>query len=200
MRADGSVGRRKVVLLASVLVLVHVFASVVRASATGDDPRIARIRAWYVATEKSLARYRVVRRDLAEFSSQGAVLTAWFAGDTLVKLNGVYYEDEGRATDDFYVRDDSVYFVSHIVGKYSLSMDGRLIHRVQYRMYFDHDTLIRWIDTTGKNLPLKSAAADSTAKRDLAVARILIDCATLEGPAQACIAPSSDTASGPLAR
>jgi hypothetical protein len=166
---------------------------VTREAEAGDDPRIARIRSWFSATEKALAGNRVVRRDLAELSSQGAVLTAYFAGDTLTKVNGNYYEEGGRSTDDMYIRNDSIYFVSHIVGKYSLSMDGRLIHRVQYRMYFDHDTLIRWIDTTGKELPLRTAAADSEARRDLTVARILIDCARLEGPAQSCLVPSTDT-------
>jgi hypothetical protein len=182
------------------LATVSLCAFVIREARAGYDPRIARIRAWFAATEKALPSNRVVRRDLAEFSAQGAVLTAYFAGDTLVKLNGVYYEDKGRATDDFYVRDDSAYFVSHIVGKYSLSMDGRLVHRVQYRMYFDHDTLIRWIDTTGKDLPLKSAAADSEAKRDLTVARILINCAKVEGSAQTCLAPNNDSTSGKLAQ
>ena len=75
-----------------------------------------------------------------------------------------------------------------------------MIHRVQYRMYFDHDTLIRWVDTTGKDLALKSAAADSVARRNLTVARILIDCAKIEGPEQSCIAPSKDTATAVLAK
>lgn len=169
-------------------------------AATSDDPRIARIREWFTATEKSLAGHRVVRRDLAEFSAQGAVLTAYFAGDTLRKLDGNFYVEGGRTTDDFYIRNDSVYFVSHIVGKYSLSMDGRLIHRVQYRMYYDHDTLIKWIDTTGKDLSPRGAAADSEAKHDLGIARILIDCAKISGPEQSCLAPRGDTASAVLAK
>lgn len=195
MRAKRT-GLRRVVFLAGVLVL----ATVARAAAAGDDPRIARIRAWFSATEKALPRNRVVRRDLAEFSSQGAVLTAYFAGDTLRKVNGTSYVEGGRTTEDFYVRDDSIYYVSRTVGKYFLSVDGQLIHRVQYRMYFDHDTLIRWIDTTGKDLPLKSAAADSEANRSLTVSRILIDCAEIEGPEQACIAPSKDSASVSVAK
>ncbi len=140
-----------------------------------------------------MPRNRVVRRDLAEFSSHGGVLTAYFAADTLTKLAGIFYEENGRATEDFYLHTDSVYFVSHIVGKYALSMDGRLIHRVQYRMYFDHDTLIRWIDTTGKDLSVKSQAAEEKGKQYLTTARILIDCAKLEGPEQSCLAPSKDS-------
>jgi hypothetical protein len=196
MRAEGASRWCRVVLLASMLVL----AAVARAGAAGDDPRIARIRAWFSATEKALPRNRVVRRDLAEFASQGAVLTAWFAGDSLAKVNATSYVEGGRWTDDFYVHDDSIYFVSHTVGKYFLSVDGQLIHRVQYRMYFDHDTLIRWIDTTGKDLSLKSAPADSAAKRNLEVAKILIDCAKIEGAVQACIAPSRDTSSVTIAK
>ena len=161
MRASRKLGWVRAACITTALLGAHL----VLIGATSDDPRIARIRAWFAATEKSLAASRVVRRDLAEFSSQGAVLTAYFSGDTLSKLNGNFYEEGGRATDDFYVHGDSVYFVSHIVGKYSLSMDGRLIHRVQYRMYYDRDSLIRWIDTTGKDLPLKTVAADSEAKR-----------------------------------
>lgn len=159
----------------------------------GDDPRIARIRAWYSATEKALPTNRVVRRDLAEFSSEGGVLTAYFAGDSLAKMDANLYVENGRVTYDFYLHDDSTYFVSHILGKYSLSMDGRIIHRVQYRMYFDHDTLIRWIDTTGKNLSVKGQAADDEAAKDLTMSRILVACARREGPAESCLAPSRDS-------
>ena len=196
MRAERAANRWRVYVVACVLVLT----SVASATAASDDPRIARIRAWFSATEKALPGNRVVRRDLAEFASQGAVLTAWFAGDSLAKVNATSYVEGGRWTDDFYVHDYSLYFVSHTVGKYFLSVDGQLIHRVQYRMYFDHDTLIRWIDTTGKDLSLKSAAADSAAKRNLEVAKILIDCAKIEGAVQACIAPSRDTSSETIAR
>jgi hypothetical protein len=196
MRADRRVFRWRIVAFAMVLLV----SALVREAFASDDARIGRIRAWYLATEKALPTNRVVRRDLAEYSSQGAVLTAYFAGDTLTKINGNFYEEGGRATNDFYVRDDSVYFVSRIVGRYSLSLDGRLIHRVQYRMYFDHDTLIKWVDTTGRDLKPRGAAADSEAARDLAMARILIDCAKIEGAAQACIAPSKDTASVTVAK
>jgi hypothetical protein len=196
MRVERSRGLRRVIVLAGVLV-----ASVAtHAAAASDDPRIARIRAWFSATEKALPGNRVVRRDLADFAAQGAVLTAWFAGETLAKVNGTSYVEGGRTTDDFYVRGDSIYYVSHTVGKYFLSPDGQLIHRVQYRMYFDHDTLIRWVDTTGKNLALLSAAADSAAKRNLMVARILIDCAKIEGAVQACIAAPKDSAATELAK
>jgi hypothetical protein len=159
-----------------------------------DDPRIARIRAWYAATEKALPSNRVVRRDLAGLSSHGAVLTAYFAGDTITKLNGEAYQENGKSSDDVYVRNDTVYFVSHIVGKYSLSMDGRITHRVQYRMYYDRDSLIRWIDTTGKELPVKSEAATAQAKRDHDMLRLLMDCAKIEGATQSCDVASEDSA------
>jgi hypothetical protein len=185
MRIRRRVGVAMGVLLPSLVVVRSVIAS--------DDPRIARIRAWYAATEKALPSNRVVRRDLAGLSSHGAVLTAYFAGDTIRKLNGVAYEENGKSTDDLYLRNDTVYFVSHIVGKYSLSMDGRLTHRVQYRMYYDRDSLIRWIDTTGKDLPVKSEAASAQAKRDHEMARILMDCAKIEGATQSCDVASGDS-------
>lgn len=168
--------------------------SLIRIAVASDDPRIARIRAWYAATEKALPSNRVVRRDLAGLSSHGAVLTAYFAGDTLRKLNGVAYQENGKSTDDLYLRNDTVYYVSHIVGKYSLSMDGRLTHRVQYRMYYDRDSLIRWIDTTGKDLPLKSEAANVQVKRDHDLARTLMECAKIEGPTQSCDVAAEDSA------
>ncbi|HEV7704389.1 MAG TPA: hypothetical protein VGO46_08855 [Gemmatimonadaceae bacterium] len=167
---------------------------VIGGSVARDDPRIARIRKWYAATEKALPSNRVVRRDLAGLSSHGAVLTAYFAGDTVAKLNGVAYQENGKSTDDLYLRNDTVYFVSHIVGKYSLSMDGRLTHRVQYRMYYDRDSLIRWIDTTGKELPVKSEAATAQAKRDHDMLRILMECAKIDGPTQSCDIEHGDSA------
>ncbi len=178
-------------IIVSLTVLLCAF--IVREVAASDDPRIARIRGWYLAAEKSLSRSRVVRRDLAEFSSQGGALTAYFSGDTLTKLDANFYVERGRVTDDVWLRDDSVYFVSHIVGKYDRSMDGRISHRVQYRLYVAHDTLIRWIDTTGEQLPLQNPAAGAEATRALGLARVLMRCATSEGPAEACLAPSKDS-------
>ncbi|HMI57324.1 MAG TPA: hypothetical protein VK511_04710 [Gemmatimonadaceae bacterium] len=167
--------------------------AVVGSGIARDDPRIARIRKWYAATEKALPSNRVVRRDLAGLSSHGAVLTAYFAGDTIKKLNGVAYQENGKSTDDLYLRNDTVYFVSYIVGKYSLSMDGRITHRVQYRMYYDGDTLIRWIDTTGKDLPVKTDAANAQVKRDHEMARILMECAKITGQTQSCDIESGDS-------
>jgi len=178
---------------AALLSTVALCAFAARERTAGADPRIARIRAWYSATEKALPSYHVVRRDLIDFSSQGGVLTAYLAGDTLAKLDAVFLEESGRATETYYLHADSVYFVSRIVGKYDLSMDGRLIHRVQYRMYFDRDSLIRWIDTTGKDLPLKSRAADEEARQDLMQVRILVVCAKLEDSAQSCEKPPRDS-------
>lgn len=176
-----------------VLAAVLLCASVVRIGLASDDPRIARIRAWYAATEKALPSLHVVRRDLAGLSTQGAALTAYFAGDTLRKLNGTYYVENGRTTDDLYLRDDSMYYVSHIVGKYFLTVDGQMVHRVQYRMYYDHDTLLRWIDTTGKDLPVKGDAADAQVTRDRALERVLIECAKMSGPAQSCETAGGDS-------
>jgi hypothetical protein len=178
---------------AALLSTVILCAFAARERAAGNDPRIARIREWYSATEKALPTYHVVRRDLIDFSSQGGVLTAYLAGDTLAKLDAVFLEERGRATETYYLHADSVYFVSRIVGKYDLSMDGRLIHRVQYRMYFDRDTLIRWIDTTGKDLSLKTRAAEEETRQDLTQVRILVACAKLEGSAQSCEKPASDS-------
>ena len=76
-------------------------------------------------------------------------------------------------------------------------MDGRITHRVQYRMYYDGDTLIRWIDTTGKELPVKSEAANAQAKRDHDMARILMDCAKIEGPTQSCDIARGDSVHTP---
>ena len=189
MRTDRGAGRWRIAAVAAALPC----AFFIRGVAAGGDPRIARIRAWYSATEKALSTNRIVRRDLAEFSPEGGVLTAYFAGDSLAKMDVNLYFENGRATYDLYLHDDSAYFVSHVLGKYSLSMDGRIIHRVQYRMYFDHDTLIRWIDTTGKDLPANGQAADDEAAQDLTMTRILVACAKREGMAESCLAPSRDT-------
>jgi hypothetical protein len=185
MRRERRAGIRRIIVLAAGLVC----AVVVRAAAADGDPRITRIKAWYAATEKGLPKNRVVRRDLAEFAPEGAVLTAYFAGDTLRKMFVIYYADAGRATDEYYLHRDSVYFVSHIVGRYSASVYGRLIHRVQYRMYLDNDSLLRWVDTAGKELPVKSQAADSAVERSLVMARIFVACATQGGPEESCINP-----------
>ncbi|MEO6210607.1 MAG: hypothetical protein ABIQ10_10835 [Gemmatimonadaceae bacterium] len=180
-------------LAIGVIALALPCAFFVRSVAASDDPRIVRIRAWFAATENALPKDRVVRKELAEFSSEGGALTAYFAGDSLAKMDANLYVENGRVTYDFYVHDDSTYFVSHIIGKYSLSMDGRIIHRVQYRMYFDHDTLIKWIDTTGKALSVTGHVAADEAAKALTMGRVLVACAKMAGPSVSCLAPSNDS-------
>jgi hypothetical protein len=188
MRTERRAGVRRIILVAVVLVCAFVVRAA--AAAADGDTRIARIKAWYAATEKGLPKNRVVRRDLAEFAPEGAVLTAYFAGDTLRKMNVIFYAEAGRATDEFYLHSDSVYFISHVVGRYSASVYGQLIHRVQYRMYLDGDSLLRWVDTAGKDLPVTSPAADSEMTRSLAMAHIFMDCAKRDGPEQTCLNPA----------
>lgn len=191
MRASGTFGRARLAL--GVIAIALPCAFFARGAAANGDPRIARIRAWFAATEKAFPKHRVVRKELAEFSSEGGALTAYFAGDSLAKMDANLYVENGRVTYDFYVHDDSTYFVSHIIGKYSLSMDGRIIHRVQYRMYFDHDTLIKWIDTTGRELPVQGQPAIDEATKALTMGRILMACAKMAGPSVSCLAPISDS-------
>lgn len=191
MRASGSFGRSRLAI--GVIAVALPCAFFARGAVASDDPRIVRIRAWFAATEKTLPKHRVVRKELAEFSSEGGALTAYFAGDSLAKLDANLYVENGRVTYDFYVHHDSTYFVSHIIGKYSLSMDGRIIHRVQYRMYFDHDTLIKWIDTTGKDLSVQGQVAADQAAKALEMGRALMACANMAGPSVSCLAPSSDS-------
>ncbi len=197
MRANGVFGRSRLAI--GVIALALPCAFFVGSVAASDDPRIVRIRKWFAATEKALPKNRVVRKELAEFSPEGGALTAYFAGESLAKMDANLYVENGRVTYDFYVHDDSTYFVSHIIGKYSLSMDGRIIHRVQYRMYFDHDTLIKWIDTTGKALSVKGQVAADGAAEALTMGRALMACAKMPGPSVLCLAPSNDS-TPPLAK
>lgn len=76
-----------------------------RVRVRNEDPRIVQIRQLQHATEHALPTYRKAKRDLEGFSAEGGELTAYFAADTLEKLEGQFFGESGRATEQFYVHD-----------------------------------------------------------------------------------------------
>jgi hypothetical protein len=156
-----------------------------------EDPRIVQIRLWQRATERALPSYRSAKRELEGFSAEGGELTAYFAADTLEKLSGIFAGERGRATEQYYVRDGAPYFIFRTAEMYDKPLSGRVAHSSSERLYFHGDSLIRWIDSAGKQLPLSSRAAQVERQNDLLTARALVECATNIPSKDACEAPAN---------
>ena len=157
-----------------------------------DDPHIVQIREWYRATERALSMYRTTERDLRGFSFEGGEVTAYFSADTLEKLSGLFLGESGRATEQYYVRDGAPYFIFRTTETYDQPLSGHVVKSSSERMYFHGDSLIRWIDSAGKKLPLTGRAVDVERHNDLVTARALVQCARNIASKDACEAPSDD--------
>ena len=163
-----------------------------RARDRNEDPRIVEIRQWQRATERALPSYRSETRELEGFSAEGGELTAYFASDTLEKLSGIFAGESGRATEQYYVRGSAPYFIFRTAEMYDKPLSGRVARSSTERLYFHGDSLIRWIDSAGKQLPLTSRAAQVEQHNDLLTARTLVECAKHMSSKDPCEAASDD--------
>ena len=113
------------------------------------DP-IASIRQRYAAINKNLAKYRVVKKELSGFSTEGGELTAYFEGPAIVKIAATYLGETGRSFEEFYYWNEKLIFVFRKQDTYDQPMSGRVVKTRENRFYFSNDELIRWINEDAK--------------------------------------------------
>lgn len=118
---------------------------------------IQAIRQTYAATNRKLARYKKVRKDLSGFSTEGGELVAYFDGAAIVKIATTYYGEMGKSYEEYYYRDGKLIFVFRKESKYNRPLSGKMISTALSRFYFHDDKLIRWIDEKGKQVPADSS-------------------------------------------
>ena len=115
------------------------------------DP-IPSIRQRYAAINKSLAKYRKVRKDLAGFSAEGGQLVAYFKGQSIMKIAATYYGEGGRTVEEYFYWEDKLIFAFRKDLKYSRPLSGKVVSTEENRFYFNGDELIMWIDGSGKEV------------------------------------------------
>ncbi|HEY0079554.1 MAG TPA: hypothetical protein VGB73_13155 [Pyrinomonadaceae bacterium] len=111
---------------------------------------ISSIRERYAAINKNLAKYRVVKKELLGFSTEGGELVAYFDGASVVKMAATHQGETGRSLEELYYRDGELIFVFYRRETYDEPMSGKVAKTAEERFYFADGRLIRWLDNRGR--------------------------------------------------
>lgn len=118
-----------------------------------EKESITSIRERYAAVNKNLAKYRVVKKELSGFSTEGGELVAYFDGATVVKAVANHLGETGRSLEEFYYRGGKLIFVFSRRETYDAPMSGKVSKTEEERFYFADGRLIRWLDNRGRVVP-----------------------------------------------
>ena len=143
---------------AFIVVVVTLFALSGPASVVGRAPAInpqekesiSSIRERYAAINKNLAKYRVVKKELSGFSTEGGELVAYIDGASVVKMAATHLGETGRSSEEFYYRGGELLFVFYRRETYDAPMSGKVSKTAEERFYFAGGRLIRWLDSRGR--------------------------------------------------
>jgi len=117
-----------------------------------DTISISSIRRRYADINKNLAQYKVVKKELSGFSTEGGELIAYFDGPGIAKIAATYYGETGRSLEEFYYWDGKLIFVFRKQDSYDKPMSGKVVKTRENRFYFSNDELVRWINENAKQV------------------------------------------------
>ena len=110
----------------------------------------ASVRQHFAAINKSIHKYRKVKKALSGFSTEGGELVAYFDGQKTMKIAATYFGETGKAIEEYYFWDDKLIFVFRKEQTYDKPMSGKVARSTENRFYFNNGRLFRWIDDSGK--------------------------------------------------
>jgi len=113
---------------------------------------ISTIRRQYSLINRSLSKYRTVKKELSGFSTEGGELIAYFDGTAIRKIAIINRGEMGRSVEDFYYRDEKLIFVYRKQDTYDAPFSGKVAQSAEHRFYFSDDKLIRWIDEKARQV------------------------------------------------
>jgi hypothetical protein len=119
-------------------------------SQTGDP--IQSIKEHYATINKSVPKYKTVKKMLTGFSAEGGSLVAYFDGSKLMKMVANHMGEGGKAVEEYYFWDDRLIFVFRTDSFYDKQMSGKVARKEENRFYFDNDRLIRWVGENSKQI------------------------------------------------
>jgi hypothetical protein len=137
--------------MAGSLVMSNISGRLCIAASPQEDP-IASIRRHYAEINRSTAKYKKVKKELAGFSAEGGQLVAYFAGPSITKIAATFYGESGKASEEYYYHGDQLIFVLRTDYQYSQPLSGKVVKTTLNRFYFSGDKLIRWVDEKGKQV------------------------------------------------
>jgi hypothetical protein len=139
-------------IIVALVVLTNITVRTIHAAPQLKDP-IAPIRQSYARINQRAARYWKAKKELAGFSAEGGELIAYFDGPAIMKLFATFYGETGRTVEEYYYTNGKLIFALRRDYHYNRPLTGKVVRITTERFYFDNDTLIRWLDEHGKEVP-----------------------------------------------
>ncbi|HEV7704392.1 MAG TPA: hypothetical protein VGO46_08870 [Gemmatimonadaceae bacterium] len=160
----------------------------------GDARRVTQIRKWTAAVTQNLSRDSVVKLDLSGFSLEGGELSAYFAHDTLRKLDAFFFRETGRTREEYFFGDDGRFVsMKSTVENYDVPMSGTVVRTYRARYSFDGERLIQWVDSTGKSRKTSGTEADANTRDARRTGKALVDCVRTLKSGETCEASDSSS-------
>jgi hypothetical protein len=160
-------------------------------SATSGSLReLAGIRARFAAIERELPTSRVVAHAIHDFSTEGGELRAYFRGAELQKLRARYFDESGRAREEYYFANGELVFMYRVDERYDQPLSGRVNRRMEHRYYLNGGQLIRRIRTPARSGSDEFGDDFASAEELRRNATLFARCATATGAnPKECYAP-----------
>lgn len=146
----------------------------VAASPQEKDP-IASIRQHYAEINRSLAKYKKVKKELSGFSAEGGQMVAYFDGPSIMKIVATFYGEMGKTSEEYYYWDNKLIFVLRTDYRYNRPLTGKVVHTAVDRFYFSDDKLIRWIDENGKQAASDTSEYSDKQKENLETSKLFTE-------------------------
>jgi hypothetical protein len=183
--------KRNIIITVASLFVLSGWANVaVTASANSSQGKdsISSIRQRYAAINKNLAKYRLVKKELSGFSTEGGELTAYFDGTEIVKIAATFNGETNSWFEEFYYRNGRLMFVFRKQEIYDAPMN-KVVKTKENRFYFNNDELIRWINENGKEVAASNSEYPGRRTHYLGSSKLFIEGARsreamIEGPAR----------------
>lgn len=122
------------------------------ANTAQEKDAVSSIRRQYASINKNLAKYKVVKKELSGFSTEGGELIAYFDGPAIVKVAATYQGETGRSLEEFYYSNEKLIFVFQKQETYDEPMSGKVVKTRENRFYFNDGELIRWVNESAKQV------------------------------------------------
>jgi hypothetical protein len=139
------------------MTLAGLILTLLGAAAAQTSDSIDSIRQHYATINQNVKLYRRVKKNLSGFSAEGGELIAYFHGPTVMKMTATFFGETGRSNEEYYYWDGKLIFVLRTENRYDKPLSGKVVKKIEHRLYFKDDKLIRWLDENGKEVASDSA-------------------------------------------
>lgn len=172
-----------IVAIASLFILSGRANVSVKASAGSLEEKdsILSIRRQYATINKSLKKYRVVKKELSGFSTEGGELTAYFDGPAIVKIAVVNNGETNSFFEEFYYLHEKLIFVYRRQEIYDAPL-SKVVKTKEHRFYFADGQLIRWVDENGKQVAANNSEYPERRIHYLGISKIFTEGARSRQP------------------